>query len=124
MYSPYQTTLLDVVHTISAMATNDEEIVAAVTYLVNSGKIRLCGTFAGARIDLTVPAPSPMQTAVSGHVVTATPGASSGGRDSAGESEAAAPLRFDSHAPARGLCAPGRAGRYPWLQPEGGLLAR
>jgi hypothetical protein len=45
-------TLLDLVQTISDYATNDAEVVATVAFLINSGKVRLCGTFAGARIDL------------------------------------------------------------------------
>ncbi len=47
-----KTTLLDLIRTISEYATNDEEIVATVVYLINSGKVQLCGTFAGAKIDL------------------------------------------------------------------------
>jgi hypothetical protein len=31
-------------------AKNDEEVVATVVYLINSGRVRLCGSFAGARI--------------------------------------------------------------------------
>jgi len=47
------TTLLDLVQVVSEYAQNDREIVAVVAALVNSGKVRLCGNFAGARIDLT-----------------------------------------------------------------------
>lgn len=53
------TTLLNLVQAISLAADNDQEIVATVAYLINSGKVRLCGTFAGARIDLVVPPSSP-----------------------------------------------------------------
>jgi hypothetical protein len=48
------TTLLDLVQVVSEYAQNDREIVAVVAALINSGKVRLCGNFAGARIDLTV----------------------------------------------------------------------
>jgi hypothetical protein len=48
-------TLLDLVEAVSDFAKNDEEIVATVAYLINSGKVLLCGNFAGARIDLSVP---------------------------------------------------------------------
>jgi hypothetical protein len=48
----YKSTLLDLVQTINDYATNEDEVVATVTYLVNSGKVLLCGNFAGARIDL------------------------------------------------------------------------
>jgi hypothetical protein len=47
-----RTTLLELVQAVSASAQTDQEIVATVTYLVNSGKVRLCGTFAGAKIKL------------------------------------------------------------------------
>jgi len=49
-------TLLDLVQTVGEFAQNDDEIVAAVTHLVNSGKVRLGGNFTGARIDLSTPA--------------------------------------------------------------------
>ena len=48
-------TLLDLVRTISDYAINDDEIVATVAYLVNSGQVVLCGTFVGAKIDLSTP---------------------------------------------------------------------
>jgi len=53
MKTVHTTTLLDLVQTVSEFAANDEEILATVTYLVNSGRVRLGGTFAGARISLT-----------------------------------------------------------------------
>jgi len=53
MSAPRNTTLLDLVQTVSKFAASDEEIVAVVTSLVNSGRVRLCGSFAGARITLT-----------------------------------------------------------------------
>ena len=56
MATPRKSTLLDLVQTVSSYAKSDQEIVATVTYLVNSGQVRLCGTFAGATIDLAVPA--------------------------------------------------------------------
>jgi hypothetical protein len=46
------TTLLDLVQAVSEYAHTDAEIVATVAALINSGKVRLCGNFAGARIDL------------------------------------------------------------------------
>ena len=48
-------TLLDLVQAVSDFSASDAETVATVAYLVNSGKVRLCGNFAGARIDLSVP---------------------------------------------------------------------
>ena len=61
MTTPCTATLLDVVRAVSAHATSDAEIVATVAYLINSGKVRLCGTFAGARIDLAAPARAGLQ---------------------------------------------------------------
>jgi hypothetical protein len=43
-------TLLELVQLVSESARNDAEVVATVTYLINSGRVRLCGTFAGAKI--------------------------------------------------------------------------
>jgi fatty acid-binding protein DegV len=43
-------TLLELVQSVSEVTSNDEEVVATVTYLVNSGRVRLCGNFAGAKI--------------------------------------------------------------------------
>ena len=51
MTSP-KLTLLELVQTVSDYATNDDEIMATVVYLINSGKVQLSGNFAGARIDL------------------------------------------------------------------------
>ena len=44
-------TLLKLVRTVNSYTANDQEVVATVTYLVNSGKVRLGGIFAGAHID-------------------------------------------------------------------------
>ena len=56
MATPSKATLLDLVQAVSDFATSDDEIVATVTYLINSGKVLLCGNFAGATIDLPLPA--------------------------------------------------------------------
>jgi hypothetical protein len=45
-------TLLDLVQAVSEVAANDQEMLAAVADLINSGKVRLCGDAAGATIDL------------------------------------------------------------------------
>ena len=42
-------TLLDLVMAVVRSARSDAEVVATVVYLVNSGKVRLCGNFRGAR---------------------------------------------------------------------------
>ena len=46
-----KTTLPDLVQAVSDSAANDAEIVAMVAYLVNSGRVQLCGNFVGAKID-------------------------------------------------------------------------
>ena len=51
-------TLLELIQVVSEAARNDEEVVATVAYLVNSGRVRLCGTFAGAKIALRPSLPS------------------------------------------------------------------
>ena len=45
-------TLLDLVRAVSDHARSEAEVIATVVYLVNSGRVRLCGNFAGARFDL------------------------------------------------------------------------
>lgn len=45
-------TLLELVQQVSELALTDEQVVTTVTYLVNSGRVRLCGNFAGAKISL------------------------------------------------------------------------
>jgi len=44
------TTLLDLVAAVSESAKSESEVVATVTYLINSGKIRLIGNFQGADV--------------------------------------------------------------------------
>jgi len=56
-------TMLDLVTAVSEVADSDAEVVATVTYLVNSGKVRLCGNFAGARIELDPPYAASSRTA-------------------------------------------------------------
>lgn len=45
-------TLLELVNTVADYAPSDAEVIATVVYLVNSGAVRLCGNFKGARFDL------------------------------------------------------------------------
>jgi hypothetical protein len=44
-------TLLELVTLLSRQMGTDAEVVSTVTYLVNSGAVRLCGTFKGARFE-------------------------------------------------------------------------
>jgi hypothetical protein len=45
-------TLLELVTAVTRHAETDDEVVATVVWLVNSGAVRLCGNFRGARFDL------------------------------------------------------------------------
>ena len=45
-------TLLELVTTVSEYTTGEAELVATVVHMVNSGMVRLCGNFRGARFDL------------------------------------------------------------------------
>ena len=51
-YTPYPTTLLSLVTSLQDDGRSDNEVVALVCNLVNSGRVRLCGNFAGRDIDL------------------------------------------------------------------------
>jgi hypothetical protein len=55
MQIPTESTLLELVQQVSESALTDDEVVALVAYLVNSGRVRLCGTFAGAKIRHQAP---------------------------------------------------------------------
>ena len=50
-------TLLELVTEVSSHAESEAEVVATVVYLVNSGRVRLCGSFKGARFDLSPDTP-------------------------------------------------------------------
>ena len=54
-------TLLELIQVVSEAARKDEEVVATVAYLINSGRVRLCGTFAGAKIALRPVLPSSLR---------------------------------------------------------------
>ena len=45
-------TLLDLVNAVAEHTRTEAELIATVVYLVNSGRVRLCGNFKGARFDL------------------------------------------------------------------------
>jgi hypothetical protein len=50
-----QSTLLDLVYSVSLFAKTEAEVVATVAHLVNSGRVQLCGNFAGATISFDAP---------------------------------------------------------------------
>ena len=62
MNTVIRTTLLDLVQAVSEYAQTDAEVVATVVTLINSGKVRLCGNFAGARIQLSAGEKEPMSS--------------------------------------------------------------
>ena len=55
MKTQKKTTLLDLVQTVSQFAKDDNEIVTVVAHMINSGRVQLCGNFAGAKISYASP---------------------------------------------------------------------
>ncbi|MCW5889970.1 MAG: hypothetical protein KIT14_05400 [bacterium] len=47
----HEVTLLDLVTAVGEAARSEEEVVATIVHLVNSGAVRLCGNFRGVRFD-------------------------------------------------------------------------
>ena len=62
MNTSTHTTLLNLVQVVREYARTDAEVVATVAALINSGKVRLCGNFAGARIHLSAGEKGPMSS--------------------------------------------------------------
>jgi hypothetical protein len=46
----YRSTLLNLVCAVQDYAASDDEVVAIITHLLNTGRVVLSGTFAGQRI--------------------------------------------------------------------------
>jgi len=46
-----ESTLLELVSAVADHARSESELIATVVNLVNSGTVRLCGTFKGSRFD-------------------------------------------------------------------------
>jgi len=55
MSTQQQSTLLDLIQCVNQFAKTDDEVVATVAHLINSGYVRLCGNFAGAKISFASP---------------------------------------------------------------------
>ena len=51
MITTRDTTLLELVSALSGPARSEDEVIATVISLVNSGAVRLCGNFKGQRFD-------------------------------------------------------------------------
>jgi len=45
-------TLLELVTAVTEHTRTEGEAIATIVHMVNSGAVRLCGTFSGSRIDL------------------------------------------------------------------------
>ena len=54
MQTAIECTLLELVKRVNEVTDDEHEVVVAVVHLVNSGRVRLCGNFAGAKIKLPV----------------------------------------------------------------------
>jgi hypothetical protein len=48
----HELTLLDLIQAVNEVARNDQEVLATIVDLVNSGQVRFCGDVAGATIYL------------------------------------------------------------------------
>jgi hypothetical protein len=46
-------TLLELIQSVGSFTDNDREVAVVVAHLVNSGRVRLRGNFAGAKIKLS-----------------------------------------------------------------------
>lgn len=55
MKPPDNLTLLDLVKTVGQYAETTDEVKAVIAYLVNSGRVRLCGSLAGSTVNLPRP---------------------------------------------------------------------
>ena len=62
-------TLLDLVTAVAEEARGEAELIATVVHLVNSGTVRLCGNFKGARFDVDSLPPGPAQASAGTDVV-------------------------------------------------------
>jgi hypothetical protein len=52
METPVECMLLDLLRTVNRVTEDDHEVAATVTSLLNSGRVRLRGKFAGAKVKL------------------------------------------------------------------------
>jgi hypothetical protein len=56
MDKSHEVTLLDVIQAVNAVAVNDEETIATVVHLINSGQVRLSAEALTAMMDVWTPA--------------------------------------------------------------------
>ncbi len=50
--APVETTLLELVQVLSEITEDEQEIAETVASLIDEGRVRLCGNFAGQRLAL------------------------------------------------------------------------
>ena len=48
---PLVSTLLNLVQAVQDQTSSDEEVVAVISHMLRTGRVRLCGIFAGKRVD-------------------------------------------------------------------------
>ena len=48
---PHPCTLLELVRVLSEITDDEHEVVATVIHMINSGQVRLRGSFSGAQVD-------------------------------------------------------------------------
>ena len=49
---PLSLTLLELVEAVNDVASNEDDVVATVRHLLRTGRIRLCGNFRGATVNV------------------------------------------------------------------------
>ena len=59
---PVTCTLLELIKSVNAFTEDDREVAVVVAHLVNSGRVRLCGNFANAKIRLSPERSTPAHT--------------------------------------------------------------
>jgi hypothetical protein len=59
---PVTCTLAELIQSVGSCTSDDREVAATVAYLVNSGRVRLRGHFAGAKIKLPPLRTTPVTT--------------------------------------------------------------
>jgi len=50
--TPVRATLLDLVFAVQEYANSDEEVVQVISHMLESGRVVLCGNFAGRKLEI------------------------------------------------------------------------
>jgi hypothetical protein len=51
LHEPLSLTLLELVEAVNDVTSNDDEVVATVRHMLQTGRIRLCGNFRGVAVN-------------------------------------------------------------------------